>query len=241
MPATAAPRIDVVFRDSRRSTFASCSLPALTTSGTMPCAAGKKNAVLTPRTAWIAISSQSCAWPLTITIAKEHLGGAASWGFILATLSAGLILGGLVALRWRPRRALLVGCLCVTLQVPPLLLLAIPAPTAAIAAAAFLEGVGIELFGIYWDTSLQQHVPREALSRVSSYDALGSWVLMPIGFAVVGPIAAIAGTRATLLGASALVWLAVLAMAATGDIRRLAAAPSAAPASETEVTAPQPG
>ena len=174
-------------------------------------------------------------------IAKEHLGGAASWGFILATLSAGLILGGLVALRWRPRRALLVGCLCVTLQVPPLLLLAIPAPTAAIAAAAFLEGVGIELFGIYWDTSLQQHVPREALSRVSSYDALGSWVLMPIGFAVVGPIAAIAGTRATLLGASALVWLAVLAMAATGDIRRLAAAPSAAPASETEVTAPQPG
>src|SRR5436190_1834230 len=88
--------------------------------------------------------------------------------------------------------------------------------------------VVVVAFGVYWDTSLQQHVPREALSRVSSYDALGSWVLMPIGFAVVGPIAAIAGTRATLLGASALVWLAVLAMAATGDIRRLAAAPSAA-------------
>src|SRR5207244_8355387 len=122
-------------------------------------------------------------------IAKEHLGGAASWGFILATLSAGLIVGGLVALRRRPRRALLVGCLCVAFQVPPLLLLAIPAPTAAIAAAAFLEGVGIELFGIYWDTSLQQHVPREALSRVSSYDALGSWVLMPIGFATHEPSA----------------------------------------------------
>ena len=174
-------------------------------------------------------------------IAKEHLGGAASWGFILATLSAGLIVGGLVALRWRPRRALLVGCLCVAFQVPPLLLLAIPAPTAAIAGAAFLEGVGIELFGIYWDTSLQQHVPREALSRVSSYDALGSWVLMPIGFAVVGPVASLVGTRETLFGASALIGLAVLAMAATADIRRLTAAPSAAPASETEVTAPLPG
>jgi len=174
-------------------------------------------------------------------IAKAHLGGAASWGFILATLSAGLIVGGLVALRWRPRRALLVGCLSVAFQAPPLLLLAIPAPTAAIAAAAFLEGVGIELFGIYWDTSLQQHVPREALSRVSSYDALGSWVLMPIGFAVVGPIASLVGTRETLIGASALVGLAVLAMAATADIRRLTAAPSPAPGSETEVTAPQPG
>ena len=103
------------------------------------------------------------------------------------------------------------------------------------------EGVGIELFGIYWDTSLQQHVPREALSRVSSYDALGSWVLMPIGFAVVGPIASLVGTRETLIGASALVGLAVLAMAATAEIRRLTAAPSPAPGSETEVTAPLPG
>ena len=48
--------------------------------------------------------------------------------------------------------------------------------------AAFAEGVGVELFGLYWDTSLQQHVPGEVLSRVSSYDALGSWVLVPIGF-----------------------------------------------------------
>src|SRR5204862_375026 len=71
--------------------------------------------------------------------------------------------------------------------------------------------------------------------------AFGAWVLMPIGFAVVGPIASLVGTRETLFGASALIGLAVLAMAATADIRRLTAAPSAAPASETEVTAPLPG
>jgi MFS family permease len=62
-------------------------------------------------------------------IAKADLGGAASWGFILAALSAGLIAGGLVALRLRPRHALFVGCLCMALQIPPLLMLAIPAPT----------------------------------------------------------------------------------------------------------------
>ena len=163
-------------------------------------------------------------------IAKERLGGATAWGFILAALSAGLILGGLLGLRLRPRKALLVGCLCVAFQVPPLVLLAIPAPTAAIAGAAFLEGIGIELFGIYWDTSLQQQVPGEALSRVSSYDALGSWVLLPLGFAIVGPIASLVGTRETLLGAAAVVAVAVVAMAATRDIRRLTAAPHAPPA-----------
>jgi MFS family permease len=160
---------------------------------------------------------------------------------ILAALSAGLIAGGLVALRLRPRRALLVGCLSVALQIPPLVLLAIRAPTAALAAVAFLEGVGVELFGIYWDTSLQQHVPGEALSRVSSYDALGSWVLMPIGFAVVGPIASAVGARETLLGAAALVGLAVLAMGATADIRRLEARPSGGPSPETELTAAETG
>jgi predicted MFS family arabinose efflux permease len=174
-------------------------------------------------------------------IAKDRLGGADSWGFILAALSAGLIAGGLLALRIRPRRALLVGCLSVALQIPPLLLLAVPAPTAAIAAAAFCEGIGVELFGIYWDLSLQQHVPSEALSRVSSYDALGSWVLVPIGFAVVGPIATVVGARETLIGAAVLVAFAVVGMAATREIRRLEAAPAGAPSPETELTAAEAG
>jgi len=174
-------------------------------------------------------------------IAKEHLGGPAVWGLILAALSAGLIAGGLVALRIRPRHPLFVGCLCVAFQIPPLVLLAIPASAAAIAAAAFCEGVGIELFSVYWDTSLQRHVPGEALSRVASYDALGSWVLLPIAFAVVGPIASLVGTRATLLGAAGVVALAVLAMAATADIRRLEAAPVAAPTPETELPVAHPG
>ena len=174
-------------------------------------------------------------------IAKEHLGGPAVWGLILAALSAGLIAGGLVALRIRPRHPLFVGCLCVAFQIPPLVLLAIPASAAAIAAAAFCEGVGIELFSVYWDTSLQRHVPGEALSRVASYDALGSWVLLPIAFAVVGPIASLVGTRATLLGAAGVVALAVLAMAATADIRRLEAGPVAAPTPETDLPAARPG
>ena len=172
-------------------------------------------------------------WSVCILERNDWLGGAIKTaeitrpGFVHEVFAA-----------WHP---LFVGCLCVAFQIPPLVLLAIPASAAAIAAAAFCEGVGIELFSVYWDTSLQRHVPGEALSRVASYDALGSWVLLPIAFAVVGPIASLVGTRATLLGAAGVVALAVLAMAATADSRRLEAGPVAAPTPETDLPAARPG
>jgi hypothetical protein len=56
----------------------------------------------------------------------------------------------------------------------PLVLLGFPAPLAAIAAGTVVAGLGIEAFSVQWDTAMQQHVPREALSRVASYDLLGS-------------------------------------------------------------------
>ena len=52
-----------------------------------------------------------------------------------------------------------------------------------------------------WDTAMQQEIPQEKLSRLSSYDALGSLVLTPLGLAAAGPIAAAVGTRATFIGA----------------------------------------
>jgi hypothetical protein len=74
-----------------------------------------------------------------------------------------------------------------------------------VVAAAFVAGFFVEVFGVLWDTTMQQHVPREILSRVASYDALGSLVLLPVGLAVIGPIAQVVGNRWTLLGSAALV------------------------------------
>ena len=42
-------------------------------------------------------------------IAHEELGGAAAWGLILRAEAAGLVVGGLLMLRLRPQRILLVG------------------------------------------------------------------------------------------------------------------------------------
>jgi hypothetical protein len=87
--------------------------------------------------------------------------------------------------------------------------------------AAFVGGLGIETFGILWDTTMQQEIPGEKLSRVYSYDALGSFVLIPGGLSAAGAIAAAVGTRATFLGATALIVAATLPVLLIRDVRTL--------------------
>jgi MFS family permease len=154
-------------------------------------------------------------------VAEHHLGGAASWGFILAAEAAGMILAGVVALRYRPERPLLVATLAVLTMAPLLALLGMAAPLALIIPAALLAGVGLELYGVFWDTTLQQHIPDEKLSRVSSYDVLGSFALIPVGVAVMGPISGAIGVADTLFGAAIVVVLATAAVISVSDVRNL--------------------
>jgi MFS family permease len=161
-------------------------------------------------------------------VAKEELGGAGAYGALLAAEAVGLLLGGLLALHVRPARPLFVGCAAIAGLPPVLVLLAIGAPLGVILAAALVMGVGIEIFGVLWDTSLQQHVPQQALSRVSSYDALGSFVFIPLGQIAVGPIADQIGTDETFYLAAAVVTIAIVVMLATPSIRRLQAGVPAA-------------
>jgi MFS family permease len=155
-------------------------------------------------------------------IAKDHFGGAAGWGLVLTAQSIGLIAGGLLLLRFRPRRILLVATFGVLLTIPFLLALAAPLPLAGVIAAAALAGIGIEIFGIFWDTTMQQEIPAQKLSRVYSYDALGSFVLIPLGLAVAGPVAEAFGTRPTILGAAAISLTATLAVLFVRDVRTIA-------------------
>jgi predicted MFS family arabinose efflux permease len=161
-------------------------------------------------------------------VAKEELGGAGAYGALLAAEAVGLLLGGLLALHVRPARPLFVGCAAIAGLPPVLVLLAIGAPLGVILAAALVMGVGIEIFGVLWDTSLQQHVPQQALSRVSSYDALGSFVFIPLGQIAVGPLSDRIGTDETLYLAAAVVTIAIVVMLATPSIRRLQAGVPAA-------------
>jgi DHA3 family tetracycline resistance protein-like MFS transporter len=51
---------------------------------------------------------------------------------------------------------------------------------------SFIGGMSISVFGLIWTNSLQELVPREMLGRVASIDALGSYVLLPIGYGITG-------------------------------------------------------
>jgi MFS family permease len=145
-------------------------------------------------------------------VAKEYLGGAASWGLILACQGIGLVVGGLLMLRFKPRRPLFVGMGFFTVAALPIVFLAGLRSTPVIALGYFVAGVSLEIFSVAWATALQEHVPLEKLSRVSAYDALGSLVFVPIGLSLAGPVAdaigltealwlaAIIGTASTLIG-----------------------------------------
>jgi predicted MFS family arabinose efflux permease len=156
-------------------------------------------------------------------VAHNQLGGAHSWGIVLAAQSAGAVLGGLVMIRFRPRRMLLIGSLSTAPTSALLFTLAVPLTVPVIAVAAFAAGGLIEVFEVNWATAMQQEIPPDTLSRVSSYDALGSWGLAPVGTAVAGPLAVALGTPVVLAAAGVLIvalTTAVLCVPEVRDLRR---------------------
>ena len=154
-------------------------------------------------------------------VAKLSLGGAAAWGAISASEGAGLLVGGLLLLRYRPEKPLFVGMAALATTALPLTLLASLRSTAAIAAAFLVSGIALELFNASWATVLQQHVPLERLSRVSSYDALGSFVFIPLGLTVAGPVASAIGLTHALWAAAAIVAGAMVSALAVRDVREV--------------------
>ncbi len=69
------------------------------------------------------------------------------------------------------------------------LVLARPYPVLAISVAALIGFATLDFSTTLWFTALQQHIPKQVLSRVSSYDYLGLFVTLPLGYALAGPLA----------------------------------------------------
>ncbi|MEV7600750.1 MFS transporter [Kitasatospora sp. NPDC089797] len=153
--------------------------------------------------------------------ANAYLGGAADWGLAMSAYGVGLVVTGLLMVRWRPRRILLVGNWGVFLFGVPALALAVHAPLPLLVAAMFLSGVGVTVFGVNWMVALQQEVPEEMFSRVSAYDELGSYSLAPIGTALAGPAAVALGLSGALWACAGLCLLLSVAVLIDPQVRRL--------------------
>jgi hypothetical protein len=86
------------------------------------------------------------------------------------------------------------------------------------------NGLAVDVFEVLWMTALQEYVPSDKLSRVTSYDALGSFVLGPVGLLLVGPVAAAVGIERTLIAAGLLVALGNVFALSVRSVRTLPAA-----------------
>lgn len=128
--------------------------------------------------------------------------GRQGWGLVLSAEAAGFLLMTVVLLRVRLERPLLLGMLGVMMMAPPMLLLGVSPHLLGLVVAAFLAGVGTEVFGMGWNLAMQENIDDSMLSRAYSYDALGSFVAMPIGQLAFGPLAAAFGFEEVLVVAS---------------------------------------
>lgn len=147
--------------------------------------------------------------------------GRAHWGGIIAAQSVGLVTGSYLSLKWRPRRDLFISIMLVSLCSAPMLMLSQPASEIGLVAAFFVAGVTLGLFDVSWAHALQIHIPREKLARVYAYDAIGSFIAIPFGELVAGPLATHYGTNNVLLVSAIAVIIAALGACLVPQIRQL--------------------
>jgi len=155
-------------------------------------------------------------------LASEYLGGARAWGTVTAAMALGSVLTGLALVGRMPRRPLVVAVIGTYGYGVPCLLLSLHLPVYAVAAGAFAGGAGSAIFGTYLSTVMQQRVPQEMLARATAFDLTGAYALGSVGFAVIGPVAAVVGAGPLLGFAAAYATLsstAVLALRAIRSVR----------------------
>jgi MFS family permease len=153
-------------------------------------------------------------------VADETI-GRQSWGVVLAAETLGMIAGALIAMRLRMRRMLFFGTFSTFFMVLPVLVLGTHPHLWLLIVAALIAGLMVEQFGIAWETTMQEHIPADKLARVYSYDMVGSFLAIPVGQVVVGPISHAVGVETTLVGAAVLMTLAVVGMLSSRDVRTL--------------------
>ncbi|MFF4534719.1 MFS transporter [Streptomyces aureus] len=158
--------------------------------------------------------------PLVATeVVQRH--GPRAYGLINSALGAGTVLGGLVALRLRPRRMLRAGSLAL------LAFACFPASVgagfgvAAVSAGAMIAGAGSSFWGVMWATSVQTQVAPDVLNRIHAYDVAGSLAMMPVGQALAGPAAAALGADNVLLVAGVMSLVVSVSLLSVPAIRGL--------------------
>jgi hypothetical protein len=148
-------------------------------------------------------------------------------GGALAPLGMGAVLGALTGIRWRPRRPLVAGLLLITVWPVYDIVFSLGSPLVIVFGLEAATGFAFSLFIVWRETALARNVPAAALSRVSSYDWMGSTALLPLGFLIAGPLAAVLGPQTVLGVGSGLALVMLMLALIPRSTRALTGAPGA--------------
>ncbi|MFI6686635.1 MFS transporter [Streptomyces sp. NPDC050485] len=144
--------------------------------------------------------------------------GPAVWGTIQGSFAFGLVLGGVISLKWKPSR-IMVACVCANLPMAlPLLALSAGAPLVWLSASAVLAGIGLDIAIVCWNTSIQEQLPAALLGRVSSFSSVGELMGVPLGYLVIGVTATDVGASSVLVVSAVVMTLATLVLLAAPSV-----------------------
>jgi MFS family permease len=186
---------------------------------------------------WVTISGFSvtlmCSYAswmaLGPAVTRDVYGQVGLYGVFVALYGVGCVAGSLLATVWRSARPLRDTLLLAAIWPAMSIVLALGIPRGIAGAWMVAAGIQNGLFMVTWETALARHIPPSVLSRVSSYDWMGSLALLPIGFVVAGPLASAFGARTVLGVGGAMGALATLTTLLPRSTRELSAhAPGAA-------------
>jgi MFS family permease len=158
---------------------------------------------------------------LGASVAKELYGHAGVYGALSTALGGGTVLGSFAAVRWRPRHPLRFGFAWVLPWPVAVGAFALGISLWAVVPLCLLAGFGLTLFDVAWETALAERIPAHALSRVSSFDWMGSLALMPLGYVVAGPLGEAVGNVEVVAVGAGLGLLVTLAGLLTPGVWRL--------------------
>jgi DHA3 family tetracycline resistance protein-like MFS transporter len=127
--------------------------------------------------------------------------GADSLGLIFAAGGVGAIMMALtIGARGLPRRRVTVMFLCWSIGVALMATYGVMTALWQALIASFILHALFQLGEVIWVTMLQQNVPRHLLGRVTSLDWLISLGLVPLSYAITGPLSAAFGPSMTMVG-----------------------------------------
>ncbi|GII53652.1 MFS transporter [Planotetraspora thailandica] len=136
--------------------------------------------------------------PLGAAVLTQDL-GSKTYGLIMSAAGAGTVIGGVIAMWFKPARPLAVGAVVMTVFFLEPLVIAMHMPAGVVAAGFAVSGAAWAFWSVMWATSIQTKVTPDVLNRVTAYEVGGSVLSIPIGQALSGPVAARVGADHVLL------------------------------------------